>query len=102
MVVTSHPPLASGGHLVIAEALTRALRDAGHQSGLLCTPQNRFGRQGSAYVANWLTDVGRSHDGVCLRTTGAKGRAICSGKFPFFDVTQVGGTDLRYAGTGDV
>jgi len=63
MVVTSHPPLASGGHLVIAEALTRALRDAGHQSGLLCTPQNRFGRQGSAYVANWLTDVGRSHDG---------------------------------------
>lgn len=63
MVVTSHPPLASGGHLVIAEALTRALRDAGHQSGLICTPQNRFGRQGSAYLANWLTDVGRSHDG---------------------------------------
>ena len=28
----------------------------------MLTPQNRFGRQGSAYLANWLTDVGRTSD----------------------------------------
>jgi glycosyltransferase involved in cell wall biosynthesis len=26
------------------------------------TPQNRFGRQAAAYVATWLTDVGRTYD----------------------------------------
>jgi glycosyltransferase involved in cell wall biosynthesis len=62
-VVTSHPPLSRGGHLVIAEALTAVLRDAGHDAGLILTPQNRFGRQGGAYLANWLTDVGQAHDG---------------------------------------
>ena len=62
-MVTSHPPLAQGGHLVIAEALASALRAAGHEAGVLLTPQNRFGRQGSAYLANWLTDVGAAHDG---------------------------------------
>ena len=62
-VVTSHPPLAEGGHLVIARALVSALQAAGHEAGLLLTPQNRFGRQGSAYLANWLTDAGLAHDG---------------------------------------
>ena len=62
-VVTSHPPLARGGHLVIAEALATALREAGHDAGVLLTPQNRFGRQAGAYLATWLTDVGLSHDG---------------------------------------
>lgn len=57
-VVTSSPPFAEGGHLVIARALIQALRDAGHEADLVTTPQNRFGRQASAYVANWLTDVG--------------------------------------------
>jgi glycosyltransferase involved in cell wall biosynthesis len=28
----------------------------------LVTPQNRFGRQAAAYVATWLTDVGRTYD----------------------------------------
>lgn len=62
-VVTSSPPFVEGGHLVIARALVDALRDAGHEADLILTPQNRFGRQGAAYLANWLTDVGRTADG---------------------------------------
>ena len=62
-VVTSHPLFAEGGHLVIAEGLVSALRDAGHEAAVIRTPQNRFGRQGAAYLATWLTDVGQAHDG---------------------------------------
>jgi glycosyltransferase involved in cell wall biosynthesis len=62
-VVTSSPPLAEGGHLVIARSVVEALRAAGHDAGLMVTPQNRFGRQASAYFATWLTDVGVAHDG---------------------------------------
>jgi glycosyltransferase involved in cell wall biosynthesis len=62
-VVTSSPPLAEGGHLVIARSVVEALRETGHEAGLMATPQNRFGRQASAYLANWLTDVGVAHDG---------------------------------------
>lgn len=46
--------------MVIARALVQALREAGHAAGLVVTPQNRFGRQASAYLATWLTDVGSS------------------------------------------
>ena len=62
-VVTSHPPFAEGGHLVIARALTDALRGLGHQADITLTPQNRFGRQASAYLSTWLTDLGQAHDG---------------------------------------
>lgn len=62
-VVTSSPPLAEGGHLVIARSVVEALREGGHEAGLVVTPQNRFGRQASAYLATWLTDVGVAHDG---------------------------------------
>ena len=48
-VVTSSPPMAEGGHMVIARELTRALREAGHDAHIVVTPQNRFGRQASAY-----------------------------------------------------
>ena len=51
--------------MVIARELTRALREAGHDANILVTPQNRFGRQASAYLATWLTDV-----------TSGEGRAI--------------------------
>jgi len=54
--------MAEGGHLVIARSLVQALRDAGHAADIVVTPQNRFGRQASAYLATWLTDVG-SADG---------------------------------------
>ena len=59
-VVTSSPPMTEGGHLVIARALVNALREAGHDAEIVITPQNRFGRQASAYLATWLTDVGSS------------------------------------------
>jgi glycosyltransferase involved in cell wall biosynthesis len=63
LVVTSAPPLVEGGHLVIARALERALTEAGHLAEIVRTPSNRFGRQASAYVANWMTDVGRTGGG---------------------------------------
>ncbi|MGD9903712.1 MAG: glycosyltransferase family 4 protein [Vicinamibacterales bacterium] len=63
LVVTSSPPLVDGGHLVIARELVAACRDAGHAADLVVTPQNRFGRQGAAYLAAWLTDVGLGADG---------------------------------------
>src|SRR5204862_7344962 len=63
-VVTSSPPFVEGGHLVIARSVVEALRGAGHRSDLVVTPQNRFGRQGAAYLANWLTAVGHTHDGL--------------------------------------
>jgi glycosyltransferase involved in cell wall biosynthesis len=62
-IVTSAPPLTEGGHLVLARALERALIDAGHHAGIVTTPSNRFGRQGPAYLANWLTDVGMTGSG---------------------------------------
>jgi glycosyltransferase involved in cell wall biosynthesis len=62
-VITSSPPMSDGGHMVIARALVQALRDAGHESDVIVTPQNRFGRQGAAYLATWLTDVGMSDRG---------------------------------------
>jgi len=63
-VVTSSPPMAEGGHMVIARSLLQALREAGHEADLVVTPQNRFGRQGAAYLAAWLTDVGLAQAGT--------------------------------------
>ena len=62
-IVTSHPPFAAGGHLVIANALQTVLERAGHQAAVTLTPQNRFGRQAAAYLSTWLTDLGEAHDG---------------------------------------
>ncbi len=79
LVVTSSPPFVEGGHLVIARELVRACRDSGHDADLVVTPQNRFGRQGAAYLASWLTDVGVSADGravdhvISLRYPGLRG-----------------------------
>jgi glycosyltransferase involved in cell wall biosynthesis len=44
--------------MVIARSLVQALREAGHAAEIVVTPQNRFGRQASAYLATWLTDLG--------------------------------------------
>jgi glycosyltransferase involved in cell wall biosynthesis len=65
-VVTSTPWFVEGGHLVMARALVQALRDEGHDAELVLTPQNRFGRQGAAYLAAWLTDVGQTHNGRAI------------------------------------
>lgn len=43
--------------MVIARSLVQALREAGHTADIVVTPQNRFGRQASAYLATWFTDV---------------------------------------------
>jgi glycosyltransferase involved in cell wall biosynthesis len=63
LVVTSGALFVRGGHLTIAEETAAALRRAGHLADVIVTPQNRFGRQLSAYLATWLTDVGESADG---------------------------------------
>ena len=63
-VITSGLPFGEGGHLVILRSLVQALREAGHTAEALVTPQNRFGRQGAAYLATWLTDVGVGQDGA--------------------------------------
>jgi glycosyltransferase involved in cell wall biosynthesis len=79
LVVTSAPPLTEGGHLVLARALVRALQESGHESGLVTTPSNRFGRQGPAYLANWLTDVG-------MTGTGDRVDQIITLRFPSYAV----------------
>ena len=48
--------------MVIARSLVQALREAGHQADVVVTPQNRFGRQASSYIATWLTDVRTTND----------------------------------------
>jgi glycosyltransferase involved in cell wall biosynthesis len=63
IVATASPPFAEGGHLVMARELVRALEESGHEASLVVTPQNRFGRQGRAYLAAWCTDVGIAHEG---------------------------------------
>jgi glycosyltransferase involved in cell wall biosynthesis len=62
LVVTSSPPFAEGGHLVMARELVGALCACGHEASLHVTPQNRFGRQGRAYLAAWATDVALGHE----------------------------------------
>src|SRR5688572_26086504 len=62
IVATASPPFAEGGHLVMARELVNALQEYGHAATLLVTPQNRFGRQGSAYLAAWCTDVSLAHE----------------------------------------
>ena len=49
--------------MVIARSLVEALKASGHEAEIVVTPQNRFGRQAAAYLANWLTDVGAAAAG---------------------------------------
>jgi glycosyltransferase involved in cell wall biosynthesis len=63
LVVTSGALFVRGGHLTIAEETTAALRRAGYIAEVLVTPQNRFGRQASAYLSTWMTDVSQTADG---------------------------------------
>lgn len=63
LVAMSDVPFVRGGHRVIAESLTLALREHGVEAEILRTPQNRFGRQFAAYAATYLTDVGVTGNG---------------------------------------
>jgi glycosyltransferase involved in cell wall biosynthesis len=63
LVVTSGALFVKGGHLTIAEETAAAFRRAGYLAEVLVTPQNRFGRQMSAYLATRITDVGLTADG---------------------------------------
>ncbi|MGE5358244.1 MAG: glycosyltransferase family 4 protein [Bacteroidales bacterium] len=65
-VVTSSPPQVEGGHLVIARSLVSALHDAGHEAELVITPSHPFGRQASAYLATWMTNVRAGRDGHAI------------------------------------
>jgi glycosyltransferase involved in cell wall biosynthesis len=60
LVITSDVPFVHGGHRIIARELTAALQQAGHRAEVLTTPQNRFGREFSAYLATALMDVGQT------------------------------------------
>ncbi len=62
-VVTSHPPLSHGGHLVIAQSLEQALREAGHEVAVLYTPEAGFSALASVYWSTYLTDMRRTHGG---------------------------------------
>jgi glycosyltransferase involved in cell wall biosynthesis len=77
IVATSDVPFVEGGHLTIARSLVRAFRESGHETALLRTPQNRFGRQCRAYLANRFTDV--TEDGL-----GRPIDQIVSLRFPSF------------------
>ncbi|MCJ7612364.1 MAG: glycosyltransferase family 4 protein [Candidatus Aminicenantes bacterium] len=59
VVVTSDVPFVEGGHMTIARNTVQALQECGYEADLITTPQNRFGRQLRAYLANRFTDVGR-------------------------------------------
>lgn len=80
-VVTSDVPFVEGGHKVIARCTVQALRDAGHEADLILTPQNRFGRQIRAYLANRFTDV--EMDGL-----GRNIDQVISFRFPSFAVSH--------------
>ncbi len=66
VVVTSDAPFVEGGHLVIARELVARLREYGYGAELVLTPQNRFGRQLSAYTATALTDLSEAGDGGAI------------------------------------
>lgn len=63
LVATSDVPFVEGGHRVLVRSLVRAFQEAGHEAEIFTTPQNRFGRQFSAYLATRITDVGLTGNG---------------------------------------
>ena len=79
IVVTSDVPFVEGGHIIIAQCTVQALKDRGYEADLVLTPQNRFGRQLRAYMANFFTDV--EVDGL-----GRKTHQVISFRFPSFAV----------------
>ncbi len=79
LVVTSTVPFVYGGHLVIAENLSKAIIKSGYEADIFFTPQNPFGKQFQSYLANFLTDL--SEDGH-----GRKIDQIISLRFPSYAI----------------
>jgi glycosyltransferase involved in cell wall biosynthesis len=59
-IVTSSPPSVEGGHLVIARALERAAREAGHEPHVILTPECQFGRQAVSYFNTYRFNVDKA------------------------------------------
>ncbi|MEK6690138.1 MAG: glycosyltransferase family 4 protein [Nitrospirota bacterium] len=56
-VVTSYIPFVYGGNEVLAENLSKKLREFGFESTVAYIPQNPFGKQISAYLSARFTDL---------------------------------------------
>jgi glycosyltransferase involved in cell wall biosynthesis len=76
-VVTSDVPFVEGGHLVITRELVKQLEIFGYQATLVKTPQNPFGKQLGAYLANANTNLSEAGDGKKID-------GIISTRFPSF------------------
>ena len=66
-VVTSSPPNAEGGHLVIARELVKAAAAAGHDAHMVVTPDHGFGRTAATYWDNWRAAPGTVDQVISLR-----------------------------------
>ena len=102
-VVTSSPPFAEGGHLVMARELVRALREEGHDTGLVVTPQNRFGQQGERLSGGMVhrrasgarREEGRSGDQPAVsRLRGPASAIMCCGSTTACASTTICGIDF--------
>lgn len=56
-VVTSYLPFVYGGNEILAENLTKKLKEFGYESWVVYIPQNPFGKQLSAYLSARFTDL---------------------------------------------
>jgi glycosyltransferase involved in cell wall biosynthesis len=61
LVVTSRLPFEEGGNTTIARVLSNKLQKLGYDSAYIEVPQNRFGKQASAYIAARFTSVKRTY-----------------------------------------
>lgn len=56
-VVTSYIPFVYGGNEILAENLSKKLRESGFESNVVYVPQNPFGKQLSSYLSARFTDL---------------------------------------------
>lgn len=64
-IITSSPPGAEGGHLVLARSLVRAASECGHDATLVVMPDYGFGRNAASYYASWSSAL-RTIDGRAI------------------------------------
>lgn len=61
-VVTSLVPFTEGGHIALGRELVKQLKKHDYQAELVLTPQNPFGKQFGAYLANFCTNLQEAGD----------------------------------------